>query len=88
MYKKFPLPRRLVCFVFITSILLSYAVSVPTSEANNNMTWGVTYSLSQAEYLGLDPKVVYQSIIQDLGAKHIKLHVNWNSIEQKKLLRF
>jgi Glycosyl hydrolase family 10 len=82
MYKKFPLSRRLVHIVCIASILLLYAVFVPTSEANDDMTWGVTYSPSQATYLNLDPKEVYRSIISELGAKHIKLHVNWNAIEK------
>ncbi len=63
--------------------LLSYFALTPITFAQNEMTWGVTYSPSQAEYLGLNPKEVYQSIIKELGVKHIKLHVNWNAIELK-----
>lgn len=52
-----------------------------TSEADNHTTWGVNFSESQAEYLGLDAKETYLAIINDLGAKHIKLHINWNATE-------
>lgn len=82
MYKKFPLSQWLLRFAIIASIILPYVVSVPTSEANVDMTWGVTYSPSQAEYLNLDPKEVYRSIINELGTRYIKLHINWNSIEK------
>ena len=47
----------------------------------SSQTWGVTFSDSQAEYLGLSADTVYTAIINDLGAKHIKLHINWNSTE-------
>lgn len=70
-------------FTIVIFILLSYFTLTPVTFAQNEMTWGVTYSPSQAEYLNLDPKEVYRSIIHELGAKHIKLHVNWNAIEQK-----
>jgi hypothetical protein len=44
----------------------------------------VNYSESQAEYLGLDPAETYSAIIHDLGAKRIKIHVNWNALEKKR----
>jgi len=82
-YKKFSLLKQLPQFVCIALTVLLYFAATPTSNANEEMTWGVTFSPSYTEYLDLDPKEVYESIIQDLGAKHIKLHVDWNAIEQK-----
>jgi Cellulase (glycosyl hydrolase family 5) len=52
------------------------------SIAEGEMVWGVNFSESQAVYLGLDPAETYTAIIKELGAKHIKIHVNWN-ITQK-----
>lgn len=53
-----------------------------TSRAGDEpIVWGVDFSESQAEYLGLDARETYHSIIHDLGAKHIKIHINWNSLE-------
>jgi hypothetical protein len=45
------------------------------------VTWGVDFSQSQAEYLHLDWKELYVAILEDLGAKHIKLHTNWDWVE-------
>jgi hypothetical protein len=61
--------------------LFLFVITGPTAHAKDRPTWGVTYSPSQAVYLGLDPKQTYQAIIKDLGVKHIKLHINWNAIE-------
>lgn len=55
-----------------------------SSSTKDGITWGVDFSQSQAEYLGLDPRETYSAIIHDLGAKNIKLHINWNSVEQSK----
>jgi hypothetical protein len=68
----------IVSFVFVATPLFLW---FHTSEADNNITWGVNFSESQAEYLGLDAKETYSAIIHDLGAKHIKLHINWNATE-------
>jgi hypothetical protein len=48
------------------------------------ITFGVDFSQSQAEYLKLNWKEAYSAIIDDLGAKNIKLHTNWNWVEGKK----
>ncbi len=62
----------------------SEAENTRSDAPNDAVTWGVDFSASQAEYLGLDPKETYEAIIHDLGAKHIKLHINWNAVEGSK----
>jgi hypothetical protein len=52
-----------------------------TAEIPQDIIWGVTFSDSQAAYLGLDPDEAYEAIITDLGVRHIKLHVNWNALQ-------
>ena len=47
------------------------------------ITWGVNFSQMQAERLGLDWKETYLAIINDLGAKNIKLLINWDWVEGK-----
>ena len=49
-----------------------------------NVTWGVDFSQMQAQSLGLDWKQTYSAIINDLGAKNIKIHTQWDWIEGKK----
>ncbi len=60
---------------------ISLATAIHTSVADNEIVWGVDYSVSQAAYLGLDPKETYSAIINDLGVRHIKIHTNWNVTE-------
>ena len=45
------------------------------------MTWGVNFSQKHAELLGLDWKSTYSALIDDLGAKNIKLATYWDLIE-------
>ena len=63
-------------FVMVFLLLWSH-----DSKAESELVWGVNYSESQAVYLGLDPAKTYSAIIDELGAKHIKIHVNWNATE-------
>jgi len=84
---------------FIKSLLIALAVTVvitaalvwslyhPQSSHTDTaaaITWGVDFSQSQAEYLQLNWKETYQALIRDLGVKNIKLHTNWNAIENTK----
>lgn len=74
-------------FAAIVCALLAVSLFIwtDTLEADNeNIVWGVNFSESQAEYLGLNPDETYSAIIHDLGAEHIKIHVNWNSTEESQ----
>jgi hypothetical protein len=53
-----------------------------TSPSGN--VFGVSFASGQAEYLGLDPKEVYLSILDDLGVRQIRISVYWNRVEKKK----
>jgi hypothetical protein len=45
------------------------------------MKFGVTFSESYADFLGLRPAEVYQSLIRDLGLKVVRLCVYWDRTE-------
>ncbi len=53
-------------------------------KQTESITWGVNFSGKQARLLGLDPEQTYLSIIQDLGARKIKLSSYWNTLEPLK----
>ncbi len=55
-----------------------------TIQAKDEIEWGVDFSESQAIYLDLDPQETYSAIIHELGAKNIKIHINWNAIEKNR----
>ncbi len=72
--------------VIVTTVILFVAIIIllawiNTLRADAKTGWGVDYSESQAKYLGLNPAETYTAIIDDLGVKHIKIHINWNATE-------
>jgi Glycosyl hydrolases family 2, TIM barrel domain len=64
--------------------LASVPAEVSPRSGQTGSLWGVDFSQSQTEYLGLDWKETYSAIIDDLGAKDIKLHTNWDWVEGKQ----
>jgi hypothetical protein len=80
--------KMIILFVFIAIVLIVAVVAgyfyIGKAKVQDNITWGVDFSQSQAEYLGLKWKDVYLAVINDLGAKNIKLHTNWDWVEGKK----
>lgn len=73
----------IVIFAVIIIIFASYFF-IGKTQTQEKITWGIDFSQSQTEYLGLNWKEAYLAIINDLGVKNIKLHTNWNWIEGKK----
>ena len=71
-----------IAVILAIGLLLLWSPS--SSASNEKIVWGVNYSESQAEYLGLDPAETYSAIINDLGAKHIKIHINWNNTQKDR----
>lgn len=77
-------------FIFIILIILAILAIifcyffVGKAPVSKNITWGVDFSQMQAESLGLNWKETYSAIIDDLGAKNIKLHTQWDWVEGKK----
>ena len=54
------------------------------TKTPQKITWGVDFSQMQAQSLGLDWKETYSAIIDDLGAKNIKIHTQWDWVEGKQ----
>lgn len=79
---------KLLLFCLIAIIAVCAAIFcyffIGKTPITNNITWGVDFSQSHAEYLKLDWKEVYLETISDLGVKNIKLHTNWNWVEGKQ----
>ena len=65
---------------------LKYASNYPpyiTLAAPDNF-WGVTFSKRFASFLNLSWKENYSAILNDLGAKHIRLPIYWQDIEPQE----
>ena len=85
------MPKFLKIFLICATVIIIALVTtvscyflVGKAQVQPNITWGVDFSQSQAEYLGLNWKETFSAIINDLGAKNIKLHTNWNWVEGKQ----
>ncbi len=50
-------------------------------EANKEYVWGITFSKSYAEDLGLDWRQAYVAMLDDLKVRFIRLPVYWSDIE-------
>ncbi len=52
-----------------------------TSHTQPPTSYGVSFSPRYATYLGLDYKVTYQSILEDLKVKNLRLNTYWSTVE-------
>ena len=69
----------IITLVLIASIF--YYFYIGKAPESKKMTWGVDFSQMQTEILGLNWKETYLAIINDLNAKNIKLHTQWDWVE-------
>ena len=70
--------------IFILALAVFCYFFVGSAPVAQKIIWGVDFSQMQAESLELNWKEVYSAAINDLGAKHIKLHTQWDWIEGRK----
>jgi hypothetical protein len=73
----------LVIILVVLVILVIYFF-VGKAPEQKNITWGINFSQMQAEVLKLDWKKTYLAILEDLGAKKIKLITDWDWVEGKR----
>lgn len=72
----------LIIILAVLAIIFCYFF-VGKAPVSKNITWGVDFSQMQAQSLGLDWKEAYSAIVDNLGAKNIKLHTQWDWVEGK-----
>ncbi len=77
--------KRVVLIVIVGFIVIvAYLVIPVTTAPANDIAWGVTFTKSYAEYLGLDWKQAYLAAIGELGIKTVRIGINWDEIEKVK----
>lgn len=67
----------------IVFLFLIFLLSRGPAHKKEDLEYGVTFSKKQAENLGLDWKKMYIDILDDLGARKIRLPAYWNEIENE-----
>ena len=74
--------KVLIIVVFLTIVILVvYFIFIPRRE---NVIYGVTFSKTFAEHLELDWKETYLAILDDAGAKRIRLPSYWTEVEPER----
>jgi hypothetical protein len=76
------LKRVLLIFVLLILILLIYFF-VGSAPKATNIAWGVNFSQKHARNLGLDWKEAFTALLDDLGARNLKIAVHWDGLEPK-----
>jgi hypothetical protein len=66
-----------VLVVFISA----YAALFFVRPADGNMTLGVQFSKTHAEWLGLDWRAAYMALLDDVGVRNVRLGAYWPEIE-------
>ncbi len=79
-----PLFKYILWFLLGLIILFVVYFFVGFANKPKNMTWGVNFSVKQTEFLKLDSRETYSAILDDLGAKNVKISVYWDLIEKEK----
>lgn len=82
MFKTF---KRLKIFLVVLILLIFFFWLASRGQVYKpaELDYGVTFSKSHAQSLGLDWREIYLSIFEDLGVKKIRLPAYWNEIESK-----
>ena len=70
--------------IFTGLILIFINKSIEDQLIHSPITFGVSFSPRYAKDLGVDPKQVYLSILNDLKVKHIRIPAYWDGIEIEK----
>ncbi len=75
--------RNWIVGVIVFLLFIIWWISLANNDYSNGKepVWGVTFSKSQAEYLGLDWRKTYLATLDDLGVRAVRLSAYWNDIE-------
>src|SRR5438046_82792 len=75
-----------IIFLFFlpVAVLLFFYFFVGKVPEPQKIIWGVNFSEMQAEALKLDWKKMYLAMLEDLGARNIKLMTQWDWVEGKR----
>lgn len=78
-----------IVLILLLSLLVVFAAAfayffVGFSTPAANINWGVNFSAKHATAMGLDSRMVYEALLDDLSVKYLKIAVHWDEIHVKK----
>ena len=76
---------KLILFVILIILLIVTGYFfIGSAPERKDIVWGVNFSQKHAQYMGLDWKETYSALINDLGAREIKVAGYWDLLEPKE----
>lgn len=80
--------RKMILFFLVGLLVIAIAIFlylfVGSAPVAKEISWGVNFSQKHTQNFGLDWKEAYEAILDDLGAKRLKIAVHWDFIEPEK----
>lgn len=80
---------KMILSFFFIGIVLALGVATVyffagSASQAQNIAWGVNFSKAHTTALGLDWRVLYSTLLDDLEVRHIKLSLDWNELEPER----
>jgi hypothetical protein len=71
-----------IFLILIVFFIVLYSILWMLSSKKYEVKYGISFSHEYAQYLGLDPREVYESILSDLKPDLLRLAVPWSEVER------
>lgn len=72
---------RNLILIALSIIVIYQLIAIITHSPNRKQELGITFSTQQAEFLGLDWKATYLTLLDELNIKYLRLPIYWEDIE-------
>lgn len=76
--------KKLLLILLVAALLFAGYLFIGKAPEPEKITWGVNFSKQHAQNLGLDWKKTYLALLDDLGAKNMKIAADWDLLEPQK----
>ena len=74
----------LIAVIIATAVVFSFASEWVNDRPEIKTTYGVTFSTLYSDQLGLSYQDVYQSLVEEVGVKQVRLPVYWSEVEHNQ----
>jgi len=84
MRKIFKILLRIFILIFLVVVIIAGYLFIGTPPQAKEQVFGVNFSQKHASLLGLDWEETYLALLDDLGAKKIKVAAHWDLLEPEE----
>lgn len=84
MRKIFKILLRIFILIFLVVVIIAGYLFIGTPPEAKEQIFGVNFSQKHASQLGLDWKETYVALLDDLGAKKLKVAAHWDLLEPEE----